>query len=179
MALGNDAAAPRPARCGCTDVDALWRQHAAYLRAVIARYVGDADVADDVEQDVWLAIVRGLPDFDGRASFRTWAHRVAVTRSLNALRDRRRRLLRDHASAAAEPVACSRLAASDPVLRERVHRALRAVGGRRAAILYLRCVAEHSHEEIAAVLGITSGGVRAQYARGRLQVAAALAGVRD
>ena len=37
MALGNDAAAPRPARCGCTDVDALWRQHAAYLRAGIAR----------------------------------------------------------------------------------------------------------------------------------------------
>ncbi|MFF1832584.1 sigma-70 family RNA polymerase sigma factor [Paenarthrobacter sp. NPDC058040] len=42
-------------------------------------------------QEVMLAAWKGLPGFVGRSSIRTWLYRIATTRSLNAIRDRRRR----------------------------------------------------------------------------------------
>jgi RNA polymerase sigma-70 factor, ECF subfamily len=41
-----------------------------------------------------LAAWRGLERFDGRSSLRSWLYRIATNRSLNALRDKRRRLPR-------------------------------------------------------------------------------------
>src|SRR4051794_20610073 len=42
-------------------------------------------------QETLLAAWRGLADFEGRASLRSWLHRIATNRCLNALRDDARR----------------------------------------------------------------------------------------
>lgn len=55
------------------------------------RITGSVDDADDVLQEVLLAAWKGLPGFAGRSSLRTWLYRIATTRSLNALREQRRR----------------------------------------------------------------------------------------
>lgn len=55
------------------------------------RIVGSIDDADDVLQEVLLAAWKGLPQFAGRSSVRTWLYRIATARSLNAVRDRSRR----------------------------------------------------------------------------------------
>jgi RNA polymerase sigma-70 factor (ECF subfamily) len=55
------------------------------------RITGSIDDADDVLQEVLLAAWKGLPGFEARSSLRTWLYRIATTRSLNAVRDRRRR----------------------------------------------------------------------------------------
>jgi RNA polymerase sigma-70 factor (ECF subfamily) len=52
--------------------------------------VADADQAEDVAQDVWIQIFRALPSYRGDAQFSTWVHRIAVNRTLNALRRVRR-----------------------------------------------------------------------------------------
>lgn len=52
---------------------------------------GSLDDADEVLQDVLLAAWKGLPGFTGASSLRTWLHTIATTRSLNAVRARRRR----------------------------------------------------------------------------------------
>ena len=52
----------------------------------------DAD-ALDATQEALLALVRGLPRFDGRSSFSTWSYRVATNACLDELRRRRRRPL--------------------------------------------------------------------------------------
>src|SRR4249920_1105211 len=53
----------------------------------------DAASPDDADatQEALIAIVRGLPRFDGRASVRTWMYRVATNACLDELRRRRRR----------------------------------------------------------------------------------------
>ena len=71
----------------------LWTQYAPVVDAVVRRMVGDSDHAEDVAQEVWIQIFRALPAFRGDAQFATWAHRIAVNRTLNALR-RLRRLAR-------------------------------------------------------------------------------------
>ena len=57
----------------------------------IARtYVGTWAAAEDVVQDTWLAVVRGLPRFEQRSSLRTWALSILANRA-------RTRAARDHA----------------------------------------------------------------------------------
>jgi RNA polymerase sigma factor (sigma-70 family) len=47
------------------------------LRAARA-YVANAQSAEDVVQDTWLAVVRGIDRFEGRSSLRTWVYRILV-----------------------------------------------------------------------------------------------------
>src|SRR5215212_94149 len=68
----------------------LWSQHAPHIDAVVRRLAGDPDLAADIAQEVWIQIFRSLPSFRGDAQFGTWAHRIAVNRTLNALRRTKR-----------------------------------------------------------------------------------------
>ena len=56
------------------------------------RIVGSVQDAEDLVQETLLAAWRNLGRFEGRASLRSWLYRIATNRSLNALRDRGRRL---------------------------------------------------------------------------------------
>src|SRR5919107_6358748 len=70
---------------------ALWSRHAPHIDAVVRRLVGnDLDLAADIAQEVWIQIFRALPQYRGDSQFSTWAHRIAVNRTLNALRKTRR-----------------------------------------------------------------------------------------
>jgi RNA polymerase sigma-70 factor, ECF subfamily len=72
-------------------LDALLRRHYDRIYAVCRRMTGqDADAAD-AAQDAMIAIVRGLPRFDGRAAFGTWAYRIASNACIDELRRRKRR----------------------------------------------------------------------------------------
>src|SRR3954467_13284469 len=55
------------------------------------RILGSLQDAEDMVQETLLAAWRGLADFQGRASVRSWLHRIATNRCLNALRDNGRR----------------------------------------------------------------------------------------
>src|SRR6476619_1560348 len=59
------------------------------------RIVGSAQDAEDLLQETLLAAWRGLDQFEGRASVRSWLYRIATNRSLDALRATRRRV-EDH-----------------------------------------------------------------------------------
>jgi RNA polymerase sigma-70 factor, ECF subfamily len=69
--------------------DLVDRYHSSLLR--LARvYVRDAAAAEDVVQDTWLGLLRGLDRFEGRASLKTWLFHVLVNRArTRATRDRR------------------------------------------------------------------------------------------
>jgi RNA polymerase sigma-70 factor (ECF subfamily) len=64
------------------------RHHAAMVR--LARgYVRSAAVAEEVAQDAWLGLLRGLDRFEGRSSLRTWLFRIVVNWAISAgLRER-------------------------------------------------------------------------------------------
>src|SRR5262249_43755923 len=72
-------------------LDALLRLHYDRLFALARRMTGNTADALDATQDALIAIVRGLPRFDGRSSFATWSYRVTMNTCLDELRRRRRR----------------------------------------------------------------------------------------
>jgi RNA polymerase sigma-70 factor (ECF subfamily) len=72
-------------------LDALLRRHHDRLWGVCRRMAGNDADAQDALQDALIGIARGIRRFDGRASFGTWAYRVATNACLDELRRRRRR----------------------------------------------------------------------------------------
>ena len=53
-------------------------QHSPAMLAVARRYVATREVAEDVVQDTWLALIKGIDGFEGRSTLRTWLFRVLV-----------------------------------------------------------------------------------------------------
>ena len=65
------------------------RYHNAMLRLATV-YVGDPAVAQDVVQDAWLGVLRGLDRFRARSSLKTWIFRIVIyTAKTTAARERR------------------------------------------------------------------------------------------
>jgi RNA polymerase sigma-70 factor (ECF subfamily) len=56
---------------------AVSRELRAPLLRYLTRQVGDAAVAEDLCQETFIRIERGLADFEGRASLKTWAFAIA------------------------------------------------------------------------------------------------------
>jgi RNA polymerase sigma-70 factor (ECF subfamily) len=60
------------------------------MRRVALSFVPTASVADEVVQEAWLAVIRGLAQFEGRCSLKTWIFRILVNRAQSrGVRERR------------------------------------------------------------------------------------------
>jgi RNA polymerase sigma-70 factor (ECF subfamily) len=65
------------------------RHHAAMLR-LASSFVSSGAVAEEVVQDTWVGVLRGIDGFAGRSSFRTWLLRILVNRARStSVRERR------------------------------------------------------------------------------------------
>ena len=62
------------------------------LLRYLQRYVDDEATADDLLQETLIRIARGLPDFAGRASAKTWAFSIATQVAADYFRKPERRL---------------------------------------------------------------------------------------
>ena len=58
----------------------LDQYHGALMR-LARRFVGSAAVAEEVVQETWLGVLKGLDGFEQRASLKTWIFRVLVNRA--------------------------------------------------------------------------------------------------
>jgi len=152
---------------------ALWVAHAPRIDAVVRRLVGDADQAADIAQEVWIQIFRALPTWRGDSQFSTWAHRIAVNRTLNALRSVRRIAklevgIEDDTVAVDEDMDRSFLAQS-------IDEAVQKLSPGARAVFVLHDIEGYTHEEIAQELGITSGGAKSQLFKARAKLLRLLA----
>jgi RNA polymerase sigma-70 factor, ECF subfamily len=72
-------------------MDNLLRRHYDRIHAICRRITANDADALDATQEAMIAVVRGLPRFDGNSLFSTWVYRVATNASLDELRRRKRR----------------------------------------------------------------------------------------
>ena len=66
------------------DEDAFARlvdEHHASLRRVARLYVASTAIVDEIVQDTWLGVIRGIWAFEGRSSLKTWIFRILVNRA--------------------------------------------------------------------------------------------------
>ena len=161
-----------------TAMRSLWSRHAPHIDAVVRRLVGnDPDLAADIAQEVWIQIFRALPQYRGDSQFGTWAHRIAVNRTLNALRKTRR-----IAKVETDVEEDTALVDPDPdraLMLETIENAAARLSPGARAVFMLHDVEGYTHEEIAERLGITSGGSKSQLFKARAKLRTLLAHLVD
>lgn len=146
------------------------------------RICADPSDAEDATQEALIAIVRGLPRFDGRSSFSTWVHRVATNACLDELRRRKRRVRvagrvdtapddDDRRRTSVEPADPEPGVADRLPDRLALDRALAELPLEFRVPVVLRDQLGLDYAEIAEVLELPAGTVRSRISRGRARLA--------
>jgi RNA polymerase sigma-70 factor (ECF subfamily) len=156
---------------------AIWTQHAPRIDALVRRLVGDPDQAADVAQEVWIQIFRALPGYRGDSQFSTWAHRIAVNRTLNALRSLRR-VSRIEVDIEEDSFSVEH-DGDRSMLAQTIDEAVQKLSPSARHVFVLHDVEGYTHEEIATDLGITSGGSKSQLFKARAKLRRLLAPLMD
>lgn len=150
----------------------LYRVHINRVYSLCARMVSDRARADELTQDVFVRAWEKLHLFRGESSFGTWLHRLTVNVVLNARKSEGRQDSRfeeqnDEAGGmdALAGVVGTPLAPGDLLDLENAMQTL-PPGAKR--IFVLHDVEGYKHEEIAEMLGVTTGATKAQLHRARL-----------
>jgi RNA polymerase sigma-70 factor (ECF subfamily) len=176
--IGNgDSDVARAAAGDRSAFERLYRQHVNRVFSLCARMVADRARAEELTQDVFVRAWEKLHLFRGESSFSTWLHRLTVNVVLNARKSDGRQKTRfeendeDAGMDAHAGVVGMPLAPGDLLdLEEAVTRL--PPGARRVFVLH--DVEGYKHEEIAEMLGVTSGATKAQLHRARMLLREAL-----
>jgi RNA polymerase sigma-70 factor (ECF subfamily) len=157
------------------DFDQLMRQHQRRVYRVIFLLVRDDDLADVLTQECFLRAYQKLSSFRGDCRVETWLLRIAVNLVRDHGKSRRnsfwRRLVgleeeqaeNKFSLVAAEPSPEANLLAREQL--KEVWKALDSVSAQQRTIFLLRFAEEMSLAEIADVLGLATGSVKAQLFR--------------
>jgi len=156
--------------------------HNAMLR-LASSFVSSRAVAEEVVQDTWLGVVRGIDRFEGRSSIRTWLLAILVNRARTAgarearsfpigdatpAVDRSRFDATGHWSSPPEQWvedAEDRLGAAE--LATRIRSALTEMPARQRAVVTLHDVDGLRSEEVCEVLALSKANQRVLLHRGR------------
>lgn len=152
----------------------LYRQHVTRVFSLCARMVNDRTRAEELTQDVFVRAWEKLHLFRGESAFNTWLHRMAVNVVLNARKTEGRQRSRfddDDEGDGVDLLPARPLAPGDRMDLEQAISKL-PPGARR--VFTLHDIEGYKHEEIAGMLGVTSGATKAQLHRARLLLREAL-----
>ena len=126
----------------------------------VRRRVNSAERAEEITQDVFLAVVKNRNGYRRRASFRTYLYRIAHNRIVSEYRSRRSE---QRLADVSEPAA-----GGDASVARQVRDALTQIDSGQREVVMLREYEGLSYEEISRVLRIPLGTVRSRLFRGKM-----------
>ncbi|MFI6935198.1 sigma-70 family RNA polymerase sigma factor [Streptomyces sp. NPDC050287] len=178
-----------------TDRDEFVRLTGPYRRELLAhcyRMLGSVDEAEDLVQETYLRAWRSYDGYEGRASLRTWLHRIATNTCLTALESRTRRPLPSGlggpSGAPEEPLTApatdvpwlqplpdtlvdpATVVAARHSLRLALVAALQHLPARQRAVLILRDVLAWRAPEVASLLDTSTAAVKSSLQRARARL---------
>ena len=156
----------------------LYDAHAPRVYRLAYRLTGDADLAREFTQDTFVRAFAQLPRFRGDAAFSTWIHRITVTVVANAMRRVKRLKTRETELDDASPIHGDSGGGSDPILRERLQKAIDGLGEIYRTTLIMHDLEGYTHQEIADILGVAEGTCKSRLAVARAQLREVLGDLR-
>lgn len=169
----------------------LIAQYHAPLYSLIARTIPDPCEAADITQDVFIKIYRGIGNFHGESSLRTWIYRIALHEASNQrrwwCRHKRKEVTIEQEISGQEGEAFHIKdtlvdqhespfdLAAHAELRDQVETAVRELPEPFQAVVVLRDIEGFGYEEIAEILNLNLGTVKSRLMRGRAHLKARLA----
>ncbi len=157
------------------------------IYSLIARSVQDRADAADLTQEVFVKVFRGVKNFNGESSLRTWIYRIALHEASNQrrwwMRHKQQEVPIDQETGESECGSPTRLidmlvdpsespfeAAVHTKNRERVEAALKQVPEPFRTTLILRDIEGFVYEEVAEIQGVNLGTVKSRLVRGRARL---------
>jgi RNA polymerase sigma-70 factor (ECF subfamily) len=138
----------------------------APLARYVSRLVGERALAEDVLQEVFFRIYRKLRWLREPGLFRPWAYRIATREAFKALKRERRwsEQVRDEAVLLSLPAAPAEARASELIAR--LPQLVARLSPASRAVLLLHYLHELPLEEVADVLGVSTGTVKSRLSYG-------------
>ena len=155
--------------------------HSARVYGALRRFGLNSEEADEVGQEVFLRVWRGLPRFEERSRFSTWLYRISFNEAQRRLGRRPTRTASgrptDEDAVAAIPDAIGagpQARALDGEFEQVLQQALAQLPADLRAAVVLRDLEGLSTEEAAAVAGVRQPAFKSRLHRGRMQLGALL-----
>ncbi|MCI0539682.1 MAG: sigma-70 family RNA polymerase sigma factor [Verrucomicrobiales bacterium] len=162
--------------------DELVQQYQERIYATIYHMTANHEDANDLAQEAFIKAFRALKSFKGDSSFFTWVYRIAVNKTINFLKQRKKRQqmsLNDldfNAEHDADLVALisektPRRELNLTELQGRLNEALQKLSETHRLVVTLHDIQGLSHDEISKIMDCNTGTVRSRlfYARQQLQ----------
>jgi RNA polymerase sigma-70 factor, ECF subfamily len=161
----------------------LVERYQEQMLRLASSFVPSQAVAEEVVQDTWLALLRGLDGFEGRSSLKTWLFRILVNQARTTGTREHRSIPVSDPEPAVDPArfdasgswadppehwmeaAEGRLEAGKAA--DRIRTLIDELPARQREVVVLRDVEEMSSEEVCSVLAISEGNQRVLLHRGR------------
>lgn len=165
-----------------TAYDELVRRYQERIYATIYHMTANHEDANDLAQESFIKAYRALKSFKGDSSFFTWVYRIAVNKTINFLKQRKKRTqmsLNDlDFNAEHDPDLVALISDKTPrrdlnltELQERLNEAMLKLSEVHRLVVTLHDVQGLSHDEISKIMDCNTGTVRSRlfYARQQLQ----------
>ena len=162
--------------------DELVRRYQERIYATIYHMTANHEDANDLAQESFIKAFRALKSFKGDSSFFTWVYRIAINKTINFLKQRRKRTqmsLNDlDFNAEHDPDLVALISDKTPrrdlnlaELQERLNTSMLKLSEVHRLVVTLHDVQGLSHEEISKIMDCNTGTVRSRlfYARQQLQ----------
>ena len=160
--------------------EALVQRHWKRVYSVVYRFVNNREDAEDITQEVFIKIYFNLLSFQQRSSFSSWSYRIAVTSTLDALDDIKKR----HRTFSSLQLSDPEIEHNDSTqlhltmigpeehiiqkeLRETINTVFKSLHSEKARILTMRDVEQLSYNEIATKLTMKPSTVKMRIHRAR------------
>lgn len=163
--------------------DELIRRHQSRVYSTIFHMTFNREDADDLTQETFIKAYRALKSFKGDSAFYTWIYRIAVNKTINFLKQRRRKfthLSLNESDPADEGRGIGRQFISEHTprrdiqleeLQEKLNEALQKLSEVHRLVVTLHDIQGMPHDDIGKIMDCNTGTVRSRlfYARRQLQ----------
>jgi RNA polymerase sigma-70 factor, ECF subfamily len=144
----------------------LVRKHQDFVYNIARKITGNHEDATEAAQRVFIKLYDRLSTFNKTAAFSTWLYRIATNESLNLLRSLRVRRwlgtderIQEVKDTAADPFETL----VDEEKKIRLERVLRTLPDRQRTVFVLRMSEGLSYDEIAGILDVSVGSLKASF----------------
>ncbi|HKV40830.1 MAG TPA: RNA polymerase sigma factor [Blastocatellia bacterium] len=170
----SDIELARAAAAGDSEAfEKLYRQHYRRVYSLCLRMLGDAALAEDLTQEVFLQVYRKIGSFRGDSAFTTWLHSLTVNQVLMHFRKRGVKL--EHTASEGDftgleesPLQSTRRVSI--IDRMALDTAISQLPPGYRTVFVLHDVQGYDHEEISRMLGISVGTSKSQLHKARMRL---------
>lgn len=149
-------------RCQIGDKEAFTELIERYGRALhyfISRLMDNGEIAEDIYQDTWLAVVRRIHSLKQADAFPAWLYRIARNKVYEQFRKREVFISPDEKTIVQNNIGDETFSAEDAA---KIHKALKKLNPVHKEVLMLRFLEQMPYDQIAMVSGCNVGTVKSR-----------------